>query len=272
MSELDSVESSKFNDGDPIILFGGGTSKPATDGSRFNDAGLPIINLGGTPSKKNVLAELDQQITKNIDEIRGLQHNEFAKKTSYRKAWETATHLYQQKLKSGKLKADGNPEEYHIALIAYTLASPKLYQEFNLATRSLLHEHDFNAYPFKTLFSLLNLAVQHVKGEPETLTSSAKVYRGCQGELSNAKKGQHVIFQHFLSTSAKEDIAQAFGSNVVFVISGGSKSKYVRMDAHSAMIKNEHEVLFSPLELYEITSVKKSGDINLIDLKIVTKH
>lgn len=209
---------------------------------------------------------MDVSVPNELPKILEVQKKEFAEKTNYKKAWDAAVKILEKKRKSGALKKDNNPDEYHIALIAYTLESPNLYGDFNKQTRTLYTKFAIEKYPYKSFFKLLMLAVDNVKGKPETIKDGTLLYRGCKGQVKDAAIGKYILFQHYVSTSLKSSTAEAFGADVVFIISTVAKAKHIGLEAHSMML-DEQEVLFWPFEDYLITDIKKTGSRTTIYAK-----
>lgn len=124
------------------------------------------------------LQHLLNQTTSNMTELRVLQQFEFnTNLTYYREGWEHATRMYNESKKSQIFAAFANssvilnaPEEYHIALIAYS--GPYIYSDFNDKTRALCSGLDIDNYEYKSFFKLLELAIEHLGPEIERLTSN----------------------------------------------------------------------------------------------------
>ncbi|KAG4071692.1 hypothetical protein HA402_011846 [Bradysia odoriphaga] len=244
------------------MLYAAGAPKT---GNRFVDPQAPVIDLGNNPNKTKILHYMDVSVPKDLHKLLEVQKKEFAEKTNYKTAWDAAVKILGAKRKTGQLKKDHNPDEYHIALIAYTLETPNLYSDFNMQTRTLYTKFGIEKYPYKSFFKFLMLAVEHVKGKPETIKDGTLLYRGCKGQVKDAAVGKYILFQHYVSTSLKSSTATAFGADVEFVISTVAKAKHIGLEAHSTL--NEQEVLFWPFEDYLITDIKKTGSKTTIYAK-----
>lgn len=71
------------------------------------------------------------------------------------------------------------PEEYHIALIAYTLQTPTaMYADFNKKTREVCSGKDVGDFHYKTYFKLLLLAIQALGKETKFKSADRFLYRG----------------------------------------------------------------------------------------------
>nr|XP_008114723.1 PREDICTED: erythroblast NAD(P)(+)--arginine ADP-ribosyltransferase [Anolis carolinensis] len=174
-----------------------------------------------------------------------LFRSELNASTLYSEAWEKAlfewqenkTWLYPRKLE----------ELSEVALYAYTLGYPPLYQEFNSATRTAAKgPEEYAAYPFKSLHFLLTWATRFLGKK----FSCQRVYRGTGVNFS---VGHYFRFGQFTSTSEDPEIAQFFQTVTYFKLVtckgiGISEASY---------FQHEQEVLVPPYEMFKVTSVEK---------------
>jgi len=204
------------------------------------------------------LAHIAKKTTSNITELRLLQAKEFEKNEVYKTGWETAVGLFDDQKKkkiykgfSTKSAVRTVPDEYHIALIAYTLAFPSVYSDFNKKTREVCSGKDVDAYDYQSYFKLLLLAIEYLGAEMKFKSANRFLYRGVSSKFA-LEVGQVLAFQHFQSTSSSLMIAEDFAGKTLFEIQGKFDTA-VSIRDHSRF-QHEDEILFSPFQVYEVQS------------------
>jgi len=104
----------------------------------------------------------------NLTELLEIQQEEFSSNSIYQSGWERATEIFNSSTRYQLEQKYGNdssiildvPEEYHIALIAYTMQWPALYSDFNEQTRVLCSHQDIVSFKYKSYFKILELAIE----------------------------------------------------------------------------------------------------------------
>ncbi|XP_060636576.2 erythroblast NAD(P)(+)--arginine ADP-ribosyltransferase-like [Anolis sagrei] len=175
-----------------------------------------------------------------------LFRSELNASTLYSEAWATALFVWQE---NRTWMYPRNLEELsEVALYAYTLGFPSLYQEFNSATRTAVKgPEEYAAYPFKSLHFLLTWATRFFG---KKLTCQ-QVYRGTGVKFS---VGRYFRFGQFTSTSEDPEIAQFFQTVTFFKL---ITCKGIEISEMS-FFQHEQEVLVPPYEVFKVTSVEKN--------------
>lgn len=206
----------------------------------------------------------------DISELRRLQQEEFSKNNLYKQGWDIAMKELCEKRKNLNLKSVQQmhyPDEYHIALICYTLEKPDVYGEFNRQTRNVKEREDLDRYHYKTFFIFLLKSIKEMRGCPTQ--PPHMLYRGCSVKFSNATPGQYIIFQQYTSTSSSETVAVEFaGEGTLFEIHGCVRN-VVGMDHHTVFPK-ENEFVIWPFEVFEIQRVITELNITRIILQALS--
>jgi len=166
-------------------------------------------------------------------------------------------------------------DDFHIAIIAYTMEAP-LYHEFNEKARDLT-EDTFPDFPFKSLWYLLGFAVPQL--ENDKLEDTVKLYRGMKDfqypekDLKQAiKAGVPIVLgSSFLSTSKIKECAMAFTSQggqstKKCLITFHGKPNYGNNIKHHSAFAYEEEVLLCPWSQWIVSDVKNDGTLQCIDL------
>lgn len=207
------------------------------------------------------LKHISMRTSSNISEILAVQEKEFEINTHYKQGWTTAVKLFYD---SKREKIFNNttpdsitqtvPEEYHIAIIAYTLDKPSMYYEFNKDTREVCSGTDIDMYEWKSYFKLLQLAIQSLGSQEDRWSDKKRfVYRGEIHEY-NLKEGQILAFQYFISTSVALITAEAFSRETLFEFQGLYNGTAMEIGTHS-IFENEKETLFSPMQVFRVDSI-----------------
>jgi hypothetical protein len=209
------------------------------------------------------LHHLDRQIPSDIVNLRILLKNELESNPIYEQTWGNATEMFQQR--KADLVHPGFeliPDEYHIALIAYTMSDTPanmtpLYSDFNKKTRDLCRETENKNYPYKSLFKLLSLAIESLSKDPQFQMDKPAYYRGASFQFA-LTEGQVIAFQSFTSTSIDMGKAIEYSRNVTFFEFQGPipHSIYVK---HHSKFPEEEEVLVSPFVTYKVDKIILPG-------------
>ena len=100
-------------------------------------------------------------------------------------------------------------------------------------------------------------------------------YRGVPRVHCNVKKGDKIMFTHFVSSSLDEEVATDFAKSkgpkgTLFIIDNSAKSinqpKYIK---ELSCYKYEEECLFGIGAEFKVTSVKESGQLRKIGLELI---
>ncbi|NXV81573.1 NARE ribosyltransferase, partial [Atlantisia rogersi] len=191
-------------------------------------------------------------------ELQELNRTEFVHNSIYAEAWKEATAEWQRRgPKSSVLK----PEQ-EIALMAYTLEKPPLYQVFNVAVRTgrpSREEYMLN-FNFKAMHFLLSSALRALRdAQPR---KCYHVFRGIKKNLS-AKLGETVRFGQFTSTSRSSTCAEQFSMGTIFSV----YTCYGVPIKKFSFFPDEEEVLIPPFETFEVTNVTQKGNSARIELR-----
>uniref|UniRef100_A0ACB8FFV1 Uncharacterized protein n=1 Tax=Sphaerodactylus townsendi TaxID=933632 RepID=A0ACB8FFV1_9SAUR len=188
--------------------------------------------------------------------LKELNRTEFDNNRIFAKAWQLAEREISLSPPAG-LK-----QEYAIALAAYTIQQPNLYEVFNKAVTEAGKNTDYylNSFHFKTFHFLLTRAIQVLgaKAAPKCYS----VYRGVKKFL--VPGGSKMIrFGHFTSSSLKREVALQFGEDTFFTI---ETCRGVSIKAIS-FYPEEDEVLIPPYEKFEVIKFTKTPNTNFIHLR-----
>lgn len=115
---------------------------------------------------------------------------------------------------------------------------------------------------------MLLRALRNIKGDPQAISSSTKLYRGCRIKFPSLVVNEKFLFKQFTSTSLLRNNAEQFSSNngTLFVIDKihhgniGNQS-VIGLKNHSAF-PSENEVLTNPFQVFKITKIDKGGNSN----------
>ncbi|ODM91152.1 NAD(P)(+)--arginine ADP-ribosyltransferase 2 [Orchesella cincta] len=219
------------------------------------------------------LKHIASKTSSNITEILAVQKEEFKENLLYETGWETAIDLFDEYIKPqifNNTSPDSIvrqvPEEYHIALVAYTISSPPMYWGFNKDTREVCSGNDIGNYKWLSFFKILQLAVETLGTQVDKWVDRNRfLYRG-SGIAFDLEEGQILAFQQFSSTSVSLKMAEFFAEaetennatsssyRTVFEYQGFYNGTAVALWDHS-YYPGEQEVLFSPLQVFRVDSV-----------------
>nr|XP_056720648.1 erythroblast NAD(P)(+)--arginine ADP-ribosyltransferase-like [Euleptes europaea] len=191
--------------------------------------------------------------------LKSLLEMELAGSSTYKATWEEALKEWWPKKDSQSLPQ--NIKEFaEVAILTYASEVPKIYPEFNTATRTAgKGPKEYEAYPFKSLHFLLTWAA---KAFQSTAPKCVRVYRGTTVEFSVEKMFR---FGQFTSTSESKKEANHFGKTTFFKVltcKGYSISE-------KSIFEHEKEVLIPPYELFRVTSVEDTAKGKIINAKSV---
>ncbi|ODM91150.1 NAD(P)(+)--arginine ADP-ribosyltransferase 2 [Orchesella cincta] len=204
------------------------------------------------------LKHISMRTTSNITELLALQEEEFETNQDYKYGWARAVEIFNE-TKREKIFANTSPdsivrkvpEEYHIAVVAYTLSA--LYSQFNRDTREVCSGTDIDQYTWKSYFKILQLAIETLGREERWRDNNRFLYRGASIEYV-LKEDQVIAFQHFISTSAALTTAENFAGKSLFEFEGFYNGTAMAVWDHS-YYEHEKEVLFSPLQVFRVDSI-----------------
>lgn len=173
----------------------------------------------------------------------------------YRNAWVEALNNWQ--VNKSWLFPQNMKELYEVAILAYTLQSPPLYQEFNTATRTAAKgPEEYEAYPFKSLHFLLTQAARAFQSkEPKCI----KGYRGTSVKFSVKDLFR---FGQFTSISESAEVARRFGTVTFFKVHTCMGFSISEMSYFE-----EEEVLIPPFEIFQVTLVEDTSAGKIIGAK-----
>ncbi|CAL8069589.1 unnamed protein product [Orchesella dallaii] len=204
------------------------------------------------------LKHISMRTSSNITELLELQQKEFEENLSYKYGWENAESYFNSTIRDELYNISSNdsivrqvPEEYHIAIIAYTGST---YVPFNQATREVCSGNDIDDYQWKSYFKLLQLAVETLGTQEEKWRDNRRfLYRGAKLEFI-LEEGQVIAFQHFVSTSVALRVAEGFAGESLFEFQGLYNGTAMAVWDHSYYV-TEQEYLFSPLQTFRVDSI-----------------
>lgn len=196
----------------------------------------------------------------NISEILAVQKDEFERNIHYKQGWAIAVKVFYD-YKREKLFNNTTPdsitqtvpEEYHIAIIAYTLNEPLVYK-FNNDTRKVCSGTDIDIYEWKSYFKLLQLAIQTLGSQEDRWNAKHRFLYSGAGPRYNVKEGQILTFQHFISTSATLIIAENLTNQTLFEFQGFFNGSAMTIRDHS-YYEFEEETLFLPMQMFRVDSI-----------------
>ena len=229
----------------------------------------PLARIQGS---WNVLQAINGRTSNDIAELRRGLDAERRSDPWLNNAWERAILEYR---KARQRRGHENwarvncPDEYHIALVAYTLETP-FYRKFNKATRTATMA-TVKHYPYKNYFKLLWLSIKKVPGHPRRLSRDV-LYRGLSDKMKFVIN-DYVCFQHFMSTSRDKEVAKGFiddkRKGTLFRITGlmdaAERHHFSCLDHFNPY---EEEVLIIPTQVFQVVAVEKMKS----GLKIVHLH
>ncbi|XP_054850985.1 erythroblast NAD(P)(+)--arginine ADP-ribosyltransferase-like isoform X2 [Eublepharis macularius] len=197
--------------------------------------------------------------------LKSLLKTELAMSETYRETWNKSLEGWWEE-KDSKSFPQNITEFVEVAILTYTSEYPKIYPEFNAATRTAgKGPEEYEAYLFKSLHFLLTMAAKQPDLKPLQCIS---VYRGTKVDFSVEKVFR---FGQFTSTTEREDMAKKFGTKTffnVFTCKGYSISEM-------ASYEFEKEVLIPPYEIFQVTSVEDTEDgktVNATSLGSCSNH
>uniref|UniRef100_A0A8C8AWR3 NAD(P)(+)--arginine ADP-ribosyltransferase n=1 Tax=Otus sunia TaxID=257818 RepID=A0A8C8AWR3_9STRI len=196
------------------------------------------------------------------EELEELNRTEFARNSVYAEAWTRAAAEWQNRQGHVPQPPALRPE-HAVALLAYTLQEPRLFQEFNAAVREAgrSREEYLGAFHFKTLHFLLTEALRVLRdAQPRRCH---RVYRGVPDIRFTAQQHQPVRFGHFTSTSLQNKTTQLFGQDTIFSV----ETCYSACISNFSSFPGEEEVLIPPFEIFEVTNVTRDGNRAHIQLR-----
>ncbi|XP_067391385.1 erythroblast NAD(P)(+)--arginine ADP-ribosyltransferase-like [Emydura macquarii macquarii] len=149
---------------------------------------------------------------------------------------------------------------YSVAVLAFTLEDPPLYEVFNSATRTVWKKpQGYAGFPFKSLHFLLTLAAKKLRTKEP---SCAKVYRGARIEFSVESRFR---FGQFTSTSESKQEAEEFGRKTFFVL----VSCQGFLVGNLSHFPSEQEMVVPPYEMFRVTTVKERPNKKTVHAKSV---
>ncbi|CAL8069585.1 unnamed protein product [Orchesella dallaii] len=204
------------------------------------------------------LKHISMKASSNITELLEIQQKEFEENLSYKYGWERAESSFNSykrdelyNISSPDSIVRQVPEEYHIAIIAYT---GSMYSSFNKATREVCSGKDIDGYKWMSYFKLLQLAIESLGTQEEKWRDNQRfLYRGASPEYV-LKEGQVIAFQHFVSTSVALRVAENFAEKSLFEFQGLYNGTAMAVWDHSYFV-TEKEYLFSPLQTFRVDSI-----------------
>ncbi|CAL8069583.1 unnamed protein product [Orchesella dallaii] len=204
------------------------------------------------------MKHISLRTSSNIRELLELQQKEFEENYSYKAGWERAALSFNSSKREELYNTSSPdsivrqvPEEYHIAIIAYT---GSMYSSFNKATREVCSGKDIDGYKWISYFKLLQLAVETLGTQEEKWRDNQRfLYRGASPEYV-LKEGQVIAFQHFVSTSVALKVAENFAGKSLFEFQGLYNGTAMAVWDHSFFV-SEKEYLFSPLQTFQVDSI-----------------
>ncbi|CAL8069591.1 unnamed protein product [Orchesella dallaii] len=209
------------------------------------------------------LKHISDQTTSNITQLLELQKKEFKVNKHYASGWNHSEFVFNSTKRDELYKIGGDdsivqkvPEEYHIAIIAYT---DFISRQFNKDTREVCSGTDVENYKWKSYFKLLQLAIETLGTEVERWRDNSQtLYRGVSLGFE-LKEDQVVTFQHFISTSTSLEVAEEYANgSSVFEFHGIYDGMAMAVSDHS-MNEYEKEYLLSPLQAFRVEKVE-AGD------------
>uniref|UniRef100_A0A8C8SB85 NAD(P)(+)--arginine ADP-ribosyltransferase n=1 Tax=Pelusios castaneus TaxID=367368 RepID=A0A8C8SB85_9SAUR len=175
-----------------------------------------------------------------------LLEEELAESSLFSQAWDEAKELWMQMENEASFPKTLRAL-YSVAVLAFTLEEPPLYQVFNAATRTAWKEpQGYSSFPFKSLHFLLTLAAKKLRTKKP---SCAKVYRGAKIEFSVEGLFR---FGQFTSTSESRQEAEEFGRKTFFVL----VSCQGFLVGNLSRFPSEQEMVVPPYEMFQVTEVK----------------
>jgi len=218
------------------------------------------------PRMRRLLSDIPSDITA----LRAILDNELNTTPRYKTAWNEAKIIFQQR-RSNLVNPgfEWIPEEYHIALIAYTLSQTPawpdtaFYSDFNKQTRELCLTklncaQQMADYPFKSAFKLISLAIDALSFDPKFQVVKPQYFRGASFPFALCE-GQEIEFQSFTSTSINKLKAEEYSKNVTFFeFHGPPMPKSIYLKYHSGF-PEEEEVLVSPLTTFVVDKIDFSN-------------
>uniref|UniRef100_A0A8C3QN64 NAD(P)(+)--arginine ADP-ribosyltransferase n=1 Tax=Cyanoderma ruficeps TaxID=181631 RepID=A0A8C3QN64_9PASS len=207
---------------------------------------------------KNSFDDQYLECSENLSEdLVELQVSDFCKNDEFFNNWKTAKAQWK---KQGSVSSPLTRDQA-IALMAYTMNTTNLYEEFNKAVRvagssSWKYQKKFH---FKSLHFLLTRALQILRR-----TNDCKnVFRGVKNFHFDVNQDDEVRFGQFASTSLSEQVAKGFGNDTIFKVYtcyGVDIQKF-------SMYPSQKEVLIPPFETFMVNAVHKEGNTMHIELR-----
>ncbi|XP_021943023.2 T-cell ecto-ADP-ribosyltransferase 2 [Folsomia candida] len=192
--------------------------------------------------------------------------------------WTAAKTWFANHKPTYKTLQTSHPDEYHIALITFTMDG--FYDTFNQACRSIKNEKEAAVFRYRHYYKLLLYCIVHVRGNPPQVSKDLVVYRGCSASFPTVKVGSTFTFRQFTSTSTNKEVATGFSSGgTLFVIHDIMKAGLVTgkaMGINSApniigcnhhSLFDEDEFLMWSLEEFEVIHIVKTGENTEIHLR-----
>ncbi|XP_044872508.1 erythroblast NAD(P)(+)--arginine ADP-ribosyltransferase-like [Mauremys mutica] len=231
-----------------------GTSGPHPDEIR-TAGGNPTLTLAS-----NSLDDIYRGCVKAMKRcLPSLLEEELEENQLFREAWDQAKEMWMQ-MENQTIFPKTLRALYSVAVLAYTLEEPSLYESFNVATRTAWKSPQaYASFAFKSLHFLLTQAAKKL-GTKEP--SCAKVYRGTKVKFSIEGLFR---FGQFTSTSEKRQKAEEFGRTTFFVLLScqgfpvGNLSRF----------PGEEEMVVPPYEMFRVTGVKETPRKKMVHAKSV---
>ncbi|XP_054850301.1 erythroblast NAD(P)(+)--arginine ADP-ribosyltransferase-like [Eublepharis macularius] len=181
--------------------------------------------------------------------LKSLLKTELAMSETYRDTWNKALENW-RRIKDSKSFPQNITEFVEVAILTYASEKPKVYPEFNAATRTAgKGPKEYEAYLFKSLHFLLTIAAKEPQLKPLKCIS---VYRGTDVEFSIEKTFR---FGQFTSTSERKEIAYRFGKTTFFRLFTCKGYSISEMSTY----QSEEEVLIPPFEIFQVTLIKDTA-------------
>ncbi|NXS90439.1 NARE ribosyltransferase, partial [Erpornis zantholeuca] len=194
------------------------------------------------------------------NELKDLKAFELRQNKNFSEIWKNATALWK---KRGSPVSPLSSEDQAIALMAYTMDTNRVYEDFNDAVREAgsSPQQYRDKFHYKAWHFLLTQAVAKLN---ETQGQQCyDVFRGVKRKRFQAQRGRIVRFGQFASTSFSKEVAHDFGNDTMFRVHTCHGA-----DIHKFSNKSEQqEVLIPPFETFKVISVTWEGNIPWIELR-----
>jgi len=228
-------------------------------------------------SKFDPIQHLLETVPSDIASLEEILKAELAGSEAYQAAWAEGTRIFEERRETLVDPEDKDiPDEYHIALIAYTChdtpADWPFYSQFNGATRDLRTEADVSRYPYKSFFQFLYLGIIRLNPKPKFQPPiETELYRG----LSIRQEFDlysWITFQQFTSLTRSREVAETYAEGMtLFVFEPVTlTSTGINMHLHSKF-PGEEEILVTPTQVYQVNGqTSDPGGLDIFTLRPLT--